>query len=148
VCQQLKKDEERDTASGKTPLHGTSATAFLTGGLQIEQAQCVWTHAIIWSTDTPIDTVSLRNFGASHSSHLSKIHIFRVPDYRGRVPGDRGRAEVPLTAPWATQQKQGGFTIRGLPLASMTSTRVTAAPFSPCSMLEPVTLASRRRPHG
>jgi hypothetical protein len=38
---QLKKDEEKEAANGKTPLHGTSATAFLTGGLQIEQAQYV-----------------------------------------------------------------------------------------------------------
>ncbi|KAF7342705.1 CxC2 domain-containing protein [Mycena sanguinolenta] len=36
---QLKKDEEQEAASGKSPLHGTSATAFLTAGLQIEEAQ-------------------------------------------------------------------------------------------------------------
>ncbi|KAJ7793449.1 hypothetical protein B0H14DRAFT_2622840 [Mycena olivaceomarginata] len=36
---QLKKDEEKEAANGKAPLHGTSATAFLTGGMQIEQAQ-------------------------------------------------------------------------------------------------------------
>ncbi|KAJ7791595.1 hypothetical protein B0H14DRAFT_3500285 [Mycena olivaceomarginata] len=36
---QLKKDEEKEAVNGKAPLHGTSATAFLTGGLQIEQAQ-------------------------------------------------------------------------------------------------------------
>ncbi|KAF7372731.1 CxC2 domain-containing protein [Mycena sanguinolenta] len=36
---QLKKDEEREAASGKTALHGTSATAFLTAGIQIEEAQ-------------------------------------------------------------------------------------------------------------
>ncbi|KAJ7115521.1 hypothetical protein C8R43DRAFT_1138146 [Mycena crocata] len=36
---QLKKEEEREAVSGKTPLHGTSATAFLVAGLQIEQAQ-------------------------------------------------------------------------------------------------------------
>jgi hypothetical protein len=38
---QLKCDEEKDLAGGRAPLHGTSATAFLTAGLQIEQAQCV-----------------------------------------------------------------------------------------------------------
>jgi hypothetical protein len=38
---QLKRDEEKDLAGGRAPLHGTSATAFLTAGLQIEQAQCV-----------------------------------------------------------------------------------------------------------
>ncbi|KAJ7775216.1 hypothetical protein B0H14DRAFT_3508467 [Mycena olivaceomarginata] len=39
VRAELKREEERDAASGKVPLHGTSATAFLTGGLQIEDAQ-------------------------------------------------------------------------------------------------------------
>jgi hypothetical protein len=38
---QLKKDEEKEAANGKAPLHGMSATAFLTGGMQIEQAQYV-----------------------------------------------------------------------------------------------------------
>ncbi|KAJ7858228.1 hypothetical protein B0H14DRAFT_3085090 [Mycena olivaceomarginata] len=38
---QLKRDEEKDLAGGRAPLHGTSATAFLTASLQIEQAQCV-----------------------------------------------------------------------------------------------------------
>ncbi|KAF7333064.1 CxC2 domain-containing protein [Mycena venus] len=37
---QLKRDEEKDLAEGRAPLHGTSVTAFLTAGLQIEQAQC------------------------------------------------------------------------------------------------------------
>ncbi|KAF8170461.1 hypothetical protein K438DRAFT_1729650 [Mycena galopus ATCC 62051] len=39
VRAELKREEERDAASGKVPLHGTSATAFLAGGLQIEDAQ-------------------------------------------------------------------------------------------------------------
>ncbi|KAK7059400.1 hypothetical protein R3P38DRAFT_2495701, partial [Favolaschia claudopus] len=39
VRAELKREEERDAASGKVPLHGTSATAFLVGGLQIEDAQ-------------------------------------------------------------------------------------------------------------
>jgi hypothetical protein len=38
---QLKRDKEKDLAGGRAPLHGTSATAFLTAGLQIEQTQCV-----------------------------------------------------------------------------------------------------------
>ncbi|KAJ6609453.1 hypothetical protein B0H10DRAFT_1813813, partial [Mycena sp. CBHHK59/15] len=41
VRAELKREEERDAASGKIPLHGTSATAFLAGGLQIEDAQYV-----------------------------------------------------------------------------------------------------------
>ncbi|KAJ7456326.1 hypothetical protein B0H11DRAFT_1739440 [Mycena galericulata] len=36
---QLKKDEEKDLIGGRAPVHGRSATAFLTAGLQIEQAQ-------------------------------------------------------------------------------------------------------------
>ncbi|KAJ7178517.1 hypothetical protein C8R43DRAFT_871571 [Mycena crocata] len=35
----LKKEEEKDARAGQTPLHGTSATAFLTAGLQIEGSQ-------------------------------------------------------------------------------------------------------------
>ncbi|KAJ6448514.1 hypothetical protein C8R47DRAFT_933397, partial [Mycena vitilis] len=36
---QLRKEELQDAASGTTPVHGTSATAFLTAGLQLEDAQ-------------------------------------------------------------------------------------------------------------
>ncbi|KAJ7704630.1 hypothetical protein B0H14DRAFT_2416236 [Mycena olivaceomarginata] len=36
---QLKQDEEKELRGGAAPLHGTSATAFLTAGLQIEQNQ-------------------------------------------------------------------------------------------------------------
>ncbi|KAJ6567629.1 hypothetical protein DFH09DRAFT_1247212 [Mycena vulgaris] len=39
VCLELKKDEEKDMVGGKAPVHGTSTTAFLTAGLQIEHAQ-------------------------------------------------------------------------------------------------------------
>ncbi|KAJ7826746.1 hypothetical protein B0H13DRAFT_1657348 [Mycena leptocephala] len=35
----LKKDEEEAAAKGVAPLHGTSATAFLTAGLQLEDSQ-------------------------------------------------------------------------------------------------------------
>ncbi|KAJ7828440.1 hypothetical protein B0H13DRAFT_1917070 [Mycena leptocephala] len=35
----LKKDEEAAAAKGLTPVHGTSATAFLTAGLQLEDTQ-------------------------------------------------------------------------------------------------------------
>jgi hypothetical protein len=35
----LKKDEEEAAAKGVAPLHGTSATAFLTAGLQLEDTQ-------------------------------------------------------------------------------------------------------------
>ncbi|KAJ7889257.1 hypothetical protein B0H13DRAFT_1888092 [Mycena leptocephala] len=35
----LKKDEEEAAAKGMAPLHGTSATAFLTAGLQLEDSQ-------------------------------------------------------------------------------------------------------------
>ncbi|KAJ7716059.1 hypothetical protein B0H16DRAFT_1667011 [Mycena metata] len=35
----LKKDEEAEVAAGRVPLHGTSATAFLTAGMQLEDAQ-------------------------------------------------------------------------------------------------------------
>jgi hypothetical protein len=35
----LKKDEEEAAAKGLTPVHGTSATAFLTAGLQLEDTQ-------------------------------------------------------------------------------------------------------------
>ncbi|KAJ7711507.1 hypothetical protein B0H16DRAFT_1480292 [Mycena metata] len=34
----LKRDEEAEVAAGRAPLHGTSATAFLTAGMQIEDA--------------------------------------------------------------------------------------------------------------
>jgi hypothetical protein len=37
----LKKDEEEAAAKGMAPLHGTSATAFLTAGLQLEDSQWV-----------------------------------------------------------------------------------------------------------
>ncbi|KAJ7484897.1 hypothetical protein B0H11DRAFT_2157487 [Mycena galericulata] len=43
---QLKKDEEKDLLGGRAPVHGRSATAFLTAGLQIEQAQYV--SALSW----------------------------------------------------------------------------------------------------
>ncbi|KAJ7026086.1 hypothetical protein C8F04DRAFT_966920 [Mycena alexandri] len=36
---QLRKEEEADAGTGKSPLHGTSATAFLAAGLQLEAAQ-------------------------------------------------------------------------------------------------------------
>ncbi|KAJ6584537.1 hypothetical protein B0H19DRAFT_1058944 [Mycena capillaripes] len=39
VWLQLKQDEEKELIGGRAALHGTSATAFLTAGLQIEQAQ-------------------------------------------------------------------------------------------------------------
>ncbi|KAJ7154647.1 hypothetical protein C8R46DRAFT_1227479 [Mycena filopes] len=35
----LKKDEEEGAARGNAPLHGTSATAFLTAGMQLEDTQ-------------------------------------------------------------------------------------------------------------
>jgi hypothetical protein len=35
----LKKDEEDAAARGVAPLHGTSATAFLTVGMQLEDTQ-------------------------------------------------------------------------------------------------------------
>jgi hypothetical protein len=37
----LKKDEEAEALAGREPLRGTSATAFLTAGLQLEEAQYV-----------------------------------------------------------------------------------------------------------
>lgn len=37
----LKRDEEAEVAAGRGPLHGTSATAFLTAGMQLEDAQYV-----------------------------------------------------------------------------------------------------------
>ncbi|KAJ7456847.1 hypothetical protein B0H11DRAFT_2243727 [Mycena galericulata] len=36
---QLKKEEEQEMRLGRTPLHATSATAFLSAGLQLEEAQ-------------------------------------------------------------------------------------------------------------
>ncbi|KAJ7917013.1 hypothetical protein B0H13DRAFT_2231523 [Mycena leptocephala] len=36
---QLRKEEEQDANNGSMPLHGTSATAFLTAGLQMEESQ-------------------------------------------------------------------------------------------------------------
>jgi hypothetical protein len=35
----VRKDEEKLNAGGAAPLHGRSATAFLTAGIQIEDAQ-------------------------------------------------------------------------------------------------------------
>ncbi|KAJ7165262.1 hypothetical protein C8R46DRAFT_1220395 [Mycena filopes] len=35
----LKKDEEAEVAAGRSPLHGTSATAFLAAGMQLEDSQ-------------------------------------------------------------------------------------------------------------
>jgi hypothetical protein len=35
----LKKEEQMAVAQGRVPLHATSATAFLTAGLQLEDAQ-------------------------------------------------------------------------------------------------------------
>jgi hypothetical protein len=35
----VRKDEDALAASGKAPLHGRSATAFLVAGIQIEDAQ-------------------------------------------------------------------------------------------------------------
>lgn len=37
----LKQEEQAAAAQGKAPLHATSATAFLTAGLQLEETQCV-----------------------------------------------------------------------------------------------------------
>ncbi|KAJ7020541.1 hypothetical protein C8F04DRAFT_974156, partial [Mycena alexandri] len=39
VRAQLKRDKETEVAAGRAPLHGTSATAFLTAGMQLEDAQ-------------------------------------------------------------------------------------------------------------
>ncbi|KAJ7715521.1 hypothetical protein B0H16DRAFT_1477307 [Mycena metata] len=39
VCAALKRDEEAGAAAGCAPLHGTSTTAFLTAGMQLEDAQ-------------------------------------------------------------------------------------------------------------
>ncbi|KAJ6464311.1 hypothetical protein C8R47DRAFT_992066 [Mycena vitilis] len=39
ICLLLKKDEQEAAAQGRAPLHATSATAFLTAGLQLEDAQ-------------------------------------------------------------------------------------------------------------
>ncbi|KAJ7601706.1 hypothetical protein DFH06DRAFT_1352163 [Mycena polygramma] len=36
---ELRKEEEKEAATGNAPLHGTSATAFLTAGLQLEETQ-------------------------------------------------------------------------------------------------------------
>ncbi|KAJ7431644.1 hypothetical protein B0H11DRAFT_2261644 [Mycena galericulata] len=36
---ELKKEEEAEARAGRTPIHGTSATAFLTAGMQLEDAQ-------------------------------------------------------------------------------------------------------------
>ncbi|KAJ6449815.1 hypothetical protein C8R47DRAFT_999092 [Mycena vitilis] len=38
---ELRKEEQEAAAQGRAPLHATSATAFLTAGLQLEDAQCV-----------------------------------------------------------------------------------------------------------
>jgi hypothetical protein len=37
----LKKDEEAEALAGCAPLHGTSATVFLTASMQLEESQCV-----------------------------------------------------------------------------------------------------------
>jgi hypothetical protein len=39
VRAEIRKDEDAITAGGKAPLYGRSATAFLTAGIQIEDAQ-------------------------------------------------------------------------------------------------------------
>ncbi|KAJ7429660.1 hypothetical protein B0H11DRAFT_2265147 [Mycena galericulata] len=36
---ELKKEEEAEARAGRAPLHGTSATAFITAGIQLEDAQ-------------------------------------------------------------------------------------------------------------
>jgi hypothetical protein len=47
----LKKDEEAEARAGREPLRGTSATAFLTAGMQIEEAQCVNVKTSCSATD-------------------------------------------------------------------------------------------------
>ncbi|KAJ7436461.1 hypothetical protein B0H11DRAFT_2256166 [Mycena galericulata] len=36
---QLQKEEEAEALAGRTPIHGTSATAFITAGMQLEESQ-------------------------------------------------------------------------------------------------------------
>jgi hypothetical protein len=38
---ELRKDEAAQTAAGQAPFHGSSATAFLVAGIQIEDTQSV-----------------------------------------------------------------------------------------------------------
>lgn len=48
---QVRKDEEAAAASSKATLQGSSATAFLTGGIQIEDAQYVGELRILTLAD-------------------------------------------------------------------------------------------------
>ncbi|KAJ7877360.1 hypothetical protein B0H14DRAFT_2567733 [Mycena olivaceomarginata] len=67
VRAELKREEERDAASGKVPLHGTSATAFLTGGLQIEDAQYA-----------PPGTEMLWNINSAKRSGFERVSIWQT----------------------------------------------------------------------
>ncbi|KAJ7728446.1 hypothetical protein DFH07DRAFT_969878 [Mycena maculata] len=50
----LKKEEEEEVRAGRTPLHGTSATAFIMAGIQLEDSQSTdtvswrWLRAWLW----------------------------------------------------------------------------------------------------
>ncbi|KAJ7694286.1 hypothetical protein B0H16DRAFT_1485748 [Mycena metata] len=45
ICVKLRIEEQADAANGQAPLHATSATVFLTAGLQLEETQYVFVMA-------------------------------------------------------------------------------------------------------
>ncbi|KAJ7173526.1 hypothetical protein C8R46DRAFT_1215455 [Mycena filopes] len=71
---QLRKEEEVEANTGKSPLHGTSATAFLTAGLQLEGAQRRMKAEIAGYTLT-VDRQGKIN--EHRLSFLSKLRRFR-----------------------------------------------------------------------
>ncbi|KAJ7700640.1 hypothetical protein B0H14DRAFT_3904260 [Mycena olivaceomarginata] len=87
---ELKRDEERDAATGKVSLHGTSAIAFLSGGLQIEDAQ----RRIIAELAGTRDCTGRGSAGSKHSSTTSgtcQVYMpYELPEderAEGCVPG-------------------------------------------------------------
>ncbi|KAJ7145024.1 hypothetical protein C8R46DRAFT_1045720 [Mycena filopes] len=73
---QVNKDKEEAAARGNTPLHGTSATAFLTAGLQLEDLQRCIKAEISEMTLVTADRES--KLQELRLALLSKLHQFRV----------------------------------------------------------------------
>ncbi|KAJ7740829.1 hypothetical protein B0H16DRAFT_1728845 [Mycena metata] len=71
----LKRDEEEAAARGTTPLHGTSATTFLTAGLKLEDTQRRIKAEISGITLVTADRES--KIQESRLAFLAKLRVFR-----------------------------------------------------------------------
>ncbi|KAJ6477917.1 hypothetical protein C8R47DRAFT_984594 [Mycena vitilis] len=127
---ELRKEEETEAATGNSPLHGTSATAFLAAGLQLEETQRRIKAELAGGTVTVDRAGKINEHRLSFMSKLRRFRelqrIYTPGAVRALVAEEASRDEdrpppkaedVSLHLPSAlSAEERAGGCVRGLPM--------------------------------